>query len=165
MITQVVKLYEKQFREKLRDDWLQLIENDQSTFVIDKQRPALPLIKLTEETSVDVLLSSGVPTKLDSVPPKERNNSVFGTGEVVSNIVENIDLLRVASFPESSKMECLVNEIEKILKPRKMGLFKIQLKLMFKKNTGQNLTDMDLEMLFRENILVYNESNKLTLNS
>merc|ERR1712098_264873 len=134
MITQVVKLYEKQFREKLRDDWLQLIENDQSTFVIDKQRPALPLIKLTEETSVDVLLSSGVPTKLESVPPKERDNSVFETGEFVSNIVENIDLLSVASFPESSK---------------------IQLKVMFKKNTGQDLTEIDLEMLLREDILVY----------
>ena len=45
------------------------------------------------------------------------------------------------------------------MKPRKFGLFKIQLKVMFKKNTGEELSEIDLEMLIRQNVLVHHETN------
>ena len=50
-----------------------------------------------------------------------------------------------------------------IMKPRKFGLFKIQLKVMFKKNTGEELSEIDLEMLIRQNVLVHHETNNSVL--
>ena len=64
---------------------------------------------------------------------------------------------------KSVENQVIISEVEKIMKPRKFGLFKIQLKVMFKKNTGEELSEIDLEMLIRQNVLVHHETNYLVL--